>query len=115
MTDTFYFKRLDAKLDGQPLALPPDTADHVNNRDRVIIDVKLTPGQHVLSSLIEYQGNGYGSSSYLKGYKFEIRSIRKFVARERGELVIVGYEQGGKDGPIEERPAVRYEERTYSP
>jgi hypothetical protein len=71
------------------------------------------PGDHTLQFLIEYQGNGYGIFSYLKGYKFEIRSSRSFTALE-GKTVsirVIGWEQGGPTTPIEEKPAVRYTEK----
>ncbi|MEM9691107.1 MAG: hypothetical protein AAGA56_01055, partial [Myxococcota bacterium] len=59
------------------------------------------------------QGNGYGVFSYLRGYRFEVRSSHSFTAVEgkTTRLRILAYEKGGVTTPIEERPAVRYLEK----
>jgi hypothetical protein len=72
------------------------------------------PGDHTLQIKLEYQGNGYGIFSYLKGYKFEVTSSRSFTALEGKtiRLTVIGYEQGGPTTPLEEKPAVRFVEKT---
>ena len=62
---------------------------------------------------LEYRGNGYGIFSYLKGYRFKVRSSYSFTAPE-GRMValrVIAYEKGGPTAPLEERPAIRYLER----
>jgi hypothetical protein len=51
--------------------------------------------------------------SYLKGYHFEARSSHSFTAVEGKTLTlqIVAYEKGGVTTPLEERPAVRFNEK----
>ncbi len=62
---------------------------------------------------LEYRGHGYGIFSYLKGYRFRVRSSYTFSAPEGKAITIrvVGYEKGGPTAPLEERPAIRYMER----
>ena len=42
----------------------------------------IQPGSHTLSVALIYQGNGFGVFSYLKGYKFNVKSSHTFVAGE---------------------------------
>ena len=84
--------------------------------DREEFDVyngSIVPGEHTLTVNLEYRGHGYGIFSYLKGYRFKVRSSYSFSAPE-GKAVnlrVVAYEKGGPTAPLEERPAIRYQER----
>jgi len=114
MSSAFRLKRLVALYDGAPLATKTDETDQIGDQKEIPLYAELVqPGDHTLQVLIEYQGNGYGIFSYLKGYKFEVRSSRSFTAIEGKtiQLRVIGYEQGGPTTPLEERPAVRYVER----
>ena len=114
MSSAFRLKRIVALYDGAPLATKTDETDQIGDQKEIPLYAELVqPGDHTLQVLIEYQGNGYGIFSYLKGYKFEVRSSRSFTAIEGKtiQLRVIGYEQGGPTTPLEERPAVRYVER----
>ncbi len=78
-----------------------------------IFNGSIVPGEHNLSVNLEYRGHGYGIFSYLKGYRFRVRSSYGFSAPEGKAITIrvVGYEKGGPTAPLEERPAIRYIER----
>lgn len=69
-----------------------------------------------LQVLVNLQGNGYGVFSYLRGYRFEVRSSHSFTAVEGKtiNLQAVAYEKGGVTTPLEERPAIRYVEKVTS-
>jgi hypothetical protein len=73
----------------------------------------IVPGEHTLTVNLEYRGHGYGVFSYLKGYRFKVRSNYTFAVPEGrvSTVHVVGYEKGGPSTPLEERPAVRYIER----
>jgi hypothetical protein len=73
----------------------------------------IPPGDHTVQVQLQLQGNGYGVFSYLRGYKFEVRSSHSFTAVEGKtvSLQAVAYEKGGVTTPLEERPAVRYVEK----
>lgn len=74
----------------------------------------IVPGEHSVTVNLEYRGHGYGIFSYLKGYRFRVRSSHSFTAPENERITIrvVGYEKGGPTAPLEERPAIRYAEET---
>lgn len=76
----------------------------------------IPPGDHTVQVLLQLQGNGYGVFSYLKGYKFEVRSTHSFTATEGKTMTlqVIGYEKGGVTTPLEERPAIRFFEKVTS-
>ncbi|MEZ4337585.1 MAG: hypothetical protein R3B82_13280 [Sandaracinaceae bacterium] len=65
---------------------------------------------------LEYRGHRCRIFSYLKGYRFRVRSNYSFSAPEGKAITIrvVGYEKGGPTAPLEERPAVATSERLES-
>ncbi len=114
MSSAFRLRRIVALYDGAPLATKTDERDQIGDQKEIPLYAELVqPGDHTVQVLLEYQGNGYGIFSYLKGYKFEVRSSRSFTAIEGKtlQLRIVGYEQGGPTTPLEERPAIRFVEK----
>jgi hypothetical protein len=76
----------------------------------------IPPGDHTLQVLLQLQGNGYGVFSYLRGYRFEVRSSHSFTAVEgkTTQLQAIAYEKGGVTTPLEERPAIRYTEKAVA-
>jgi hypothetical protein len=70
----------------------------------------IQPGSHTLSVQLMYQGHGFGVFSYLKGYKFNVRSSHTFVAAEGRStaVVVAGYEKGGATTNMEDKPAVDF-------
>lgn len=81
-----------------------------------IINGSVPPGDHTVQVLVSLQGNGYGVFSYLRGYRFEVRSSHSFTAVE-GKTINLDttvYEKGGVTTPLEERPAIRYVEKVAS-
>jgi len=81
-----------------------------------IINGSVPPGDHTVQVLVNLQGNGYGVFSYLRGYRFEVRSSHSFTAVE-GKTINLDttvYEKGGVTTPLEERPAIRYVEKVAS-
>lgn len=81
-----------------------------------IFNGSIPPGDHLVQVLVNLRGNGYGVFSYLRGYKFEVRSSHSFTAVEGKTtgLRVVAYEKGGATTPLEERPAVRYLEKVVA-
>lgn len=75
-----------------------------------VFNGSIVPGEHSLTTNLEYRGHGYGIFSYLKGYRFRVRSSHTFSAPEgrRVTVRVVAYEKGGPTAPLEERPDVRY-------
>jgi hypothetical protein len=111
MGSSFRFDRIVILLDGAPVLTPEQhdaIRDHVRKGESAAIGIGVAPGDHKLQVLVVFTGDGQGSSSYLKGYKFEIRSSRSFTAAPDGEVKIIAYEQDAS--ALEERPALRYAE-----
>ncbi len=81
-----------------------------------IFNGSIPPGDHTMQVLINLQGNGYGVFSYLRGFRFEVRSSHSFTALEGKtvSLQAIAYESGGVTTPLEERPAIRYVEKVTS-
>lgn len=101
-------------LDGAPIFNRSDEEGALGDRNEFdVYNGSIVPGEHTLTVNLEYRGHGYGIFSYLKGYRFKVRSSYTFSAPE-GKAVhlrVVAYEKGGPTAPLEERPAVRYQER----
>ena len=70
----------------------------------------IQPGSHTLSVALTYQGNGFGVFSYLKGYKFNVKSSHTFVAGESKStnITVVGYEKGNITTQLSDKPAVDF-------
>lgn len=99
------------EFDDLRLSLDHESALGAATRDRIRTSVragtratwgtKVTPGDHLLQALVMYSGTTAQN-------KYQIRSSRTFNANETAEVVLIAYEAA--DRPLEERPAVRYEE-----
>jgi hypothetical protein len=70
----------------------------------------IQPGSHTLSVSMMYQGNGFGVFSYLKGYKFNVKSSHTFVAGEAKTtgITVVGYEKGNITTKMDDRPQIDF-------
>lgn len=105
-------------LDGAPIFNRADEEGGLSERTEFdVYNGAIVPGEHTLTVNLEYRGHGYGIFSYLKGYRFKVRSSYSFSAPE-GKAVnlrVVAYEKGGPTAPLEERPAIRYQERVGEP
>jgi hypothetical protein len=101
-------------LDGAPILNRADEEGGLSEKTEFdVYNGSIVPGEHTLTVNLEYRGNGYGIFSYLKGYRFKVRSSYSFSAPE-GKAVnlrVVAYEKGGPTAPLEERPAISYQER----
>lgn len=100
-------------LDGARLFSKADEEGSLGEQQEFeIYNGSIVPGEHNITANLEYRGHGYGIFSYLKGYRFRVRSSYTFSAPEGKRITIrvVGYEKGGPTAPLEERPAVRYME-----
>ncbi|MGE0323957.1 MAG: hypothetical protein AB7S68_16715 [Polyangiaceae bacterium] len=85
-------------------------------REIPIFSGSITPGDHTLQTLVQLRGHGYGVFSYLRGYRFEVKSSHSFTVTEGKtiRLDVVAWEKGGVTTPLEQRPAVRYVEKLAS-
>lgn len=84
-----------------------------DQREIPIFNGPIPPGDHTVQVVLNFQGNGYGAFTYLKGYKFEVKSAHAFTAVEGKTLVLTStsLEKGGVTTPLEQRPAIEWNER----
>lgn len=111
MGSTFRLVRATYSLDGVAVATRvDDNGSLADQQSFAVYNGRVTSGEHTLTVNLEYQGNGYGIFSYLRGYAFRARSVQNFQVPEGRalRLQVVGYERGGSTTAVEERPAIRY-------
>jgi len=115
MSSSYRLVKVQYALDGARIFNKADEEGPLGDQTEFeVYNGSIVPGDHNVTVNLEYRGNGYGIFSYLKGYRFRVRSSYTFNAPEgKGVTIrVVGYEKGGPTAPLEERPAVRYMERT---
>lgn len=117
LSDAFIVTRALFVLDGAVQYNKSDQSGALSDQPEIpIFNGAIPPGDHTLQVLVNLQGHGYGVFSYLRGYKFEVRSNHSFTAVEGKTVTLdaISYEKGSVTTPIEERPAVRYNEKIQS-
>lgn len=105
----FNMRRALYSLDGSRIFNESDESGSLSERDQIeLYNGSITPGNHNLSVLLEFQGSGYGVFSYMEGYKFKLKDSCQFKAPEgKNTLVRVRIvDRGGALASIEERPAI---------
>jgi len=98
-------------LDGVQIFSKADESGRLSEMGEFdIYNGAIQPGSHTLSVVMLYQGNGFGVFSYLKGYKFKVRSSYNFVAGEAKTtgITVVGYEKGNLTTDMNDRPQVDF-------
>jgi hypothetical protein len=81
-------------LDGAPIFNRADEEGGLSDKDQFdVYNGSIVPGEHTLTVTLEYRGHGYGVFSYLKGYRFKVRSSYSFTAPEGKavDLHVVAY------------------------
>jgi len=94
-----------------------DTGALADQKDIPIYSGSITPGDHTMSALLTFQGNGYGVFTYLRGYKFEVKSSHSFTAVEGKTLSVTtatSYESGGVTTPLQDRPKIEWKEKVQA-
>ncbi|MFO0592272.1 MAG: hypothetical protein U0441_32305 [Polyangiaceae bacterium] len=117
LSSAFRITRVLVVLDGAVQYNKTDQSGSLSEQPEIpIFNGSIPPGDHTVQVLVNLQGNGYGVFSYLRGYKFEVRSSHSFTAVEGKtvQLQVLAYEKGGVTTPLEERPAIRYAEKVVS-
>jgi hypothetical protein len=84
-----------------------------DQKDIPVYSGSVPPGDHTIQVSLTFQGNGFGVFSYLRGYKFEVKSSHSFTALEGKQLTVTAtsYEKGGPTTPLEQRPTVEWHEK----
>jgi hypothetical protein len=117
LSDAFRVTRALFVLDGAVQYNKTDQSGALSEQNEIpIFNGSIPPGDHTMQVLINLQGNGYGVFSYLRGYRFEVRSSHSFSAVEGKTMQVdaIAYEKGSVTTPLEDRPAIRYTEKVTS-
>lgn len=112
MSGLFRLQEAHYFLDGAPLKQMTDVDGSLAKAQELeLFQGQIVPGNHQLSVNLVYGGNGYGIFTYLRGYRFKIRSSYTFSAEEGKftELKVVGFESGGITTDLKDRPTIRYD------
>jgi hypothetical protein len=111
MGSSFRLVKAAYALDGvQIYAKADDTGRLSEMQEWDVYNGAIQPGSHTLSVALVYQGNGFGVFSYLKGYKFNVKSSHTFVAGESKttNITVVGYEKGNITTQLSDKPAIDF-------
>lgn len=93
-----------------------DTGALADQKEIPVFTGSIPPGDHTVSVVLTFQGNGYGVFTYLRGYKFEEKGSHSFTAVE-GKTITVGvtaFEKGGVTTPLEQRPKLEFNEKVQA-
>jgi hypothetical protein len=117
MSSAFRLTRALVVLDGAvQYNRTDDTGALADQKEIPVFSGSVPPGDHTISVLLNFQGNGYGVFTYLKGYKFEVKSSHSFTAVEGKTLSLIAtaLEKGGVTTPLEQRPGIEWQEKVQS-
>jgi hypothetical protein len=114
MSSAFLLTRALFVIDGQAQYNRADDSGALADQKEIpVYSGSMPPGDHTIQVALSFQGNGYGVFSYLRGYKFDVKSSHAFTAIEGKTLTITAtaYEKGGVTTPLEQRPNIEWQEK----
>jgi hypothetical protein len=117
MGGSFRLIKLVYALDGTQIFSRADDSDKLHDlKEMEVFSGPIAPGNHTISVLMLYRGNGYGVFAYLKNYKFTVRSSHTFTVSEgkQTQVTVVGYERGGVTTPLAKRPTIDFKVNVVS-
>jgi hypothetical protein len=111
MGSFFSLKEVVYFLDGKRIYYQDNANGLLDSRKEFeIYNGSVIPGNHALTVEMTYVGNSE-LFSYLKGYKFKLKSAYTFYAAKGRvtEVAVVGYERGGMGTDLEDKPYIKYD------
>lgn len=93
-----------------------DTGALAEQKQIPIFSGSIPPGDHTLQVVLKLRGHGYGVFSYLRGYKFNVPATHSFTVTEGKAIKLdaIVWEKGDVTTPLEERPAIRWQQTVTS-
>lgn len=93
-----------------------DTGALAEQKQIPIFSGSIPPGDHTLQVVLKLRGHGYGVFSYLRGYKFNVPATHSFTVTEGKAIKLdaIVWEKGDVTTPLEERPAIRWQQTVMS-
>ena len=117
MGTSFRLVKLVYSMDGAEIYAKADDGGALDKmKDFEVFNGSIVPGNHTVSVLMVFRGHGYGIFSYLKGYKFTVRSSHTFTAGEgrQTDLSVRAYEKGNITTELKDRPAIDFKVNLFS-
>ncbi len=114
MSSAFLLTRALFVIDGQvQYSRQDDSGALAEQKDIPVSTGSVPAGDHTINVALTFQGNGYGVFSYLRGYKFEVKSSHAFTSADGKSMKITAtaFEKGGVTTPLEQRPAIQWQEK----
>jgi hypothetical protein len=114
MSSAFLLTRALFVIDGQAQYNRQDDSGALADQKQIpIYSGSVPPGDHNIQVALTFQGNGYGVFSYLRGYKFDVKSSHAFTAIEGKTITITAtaFEKGGVTTALEQRPTIEWQEK----
>lgn len=114
MSSAFQLTRALFVVDGQIQYNRQDESGALADQKEIpIYSGSVPPGDHNIQVALTFQGSGFGVFSYLRGYKFEVKSSHAFTALEGKNLTVTAtaFEKGGVTTPLEQRPTIEWHEK----
>ena len=102
-------------LDGKQLEAKADLSGKATEKGtRSIYAGPALDGVHILTVEYVFRGHGFGVFSYLRGYRYRIRSSYRFkVTVGTGTTVrVIPFERGSAFTPLKQRLSVKYVKKT---
>ncbi len=117
MGSSFRLIKLVYAVDGAQIYAKADDSGALDEkREFEIFNGSIVPGNHTISVQMIFRGHGYGIFSYLKGYKFTVRSSHTFTAGEGRQtgITVRAYEKGNITTELKDRPAVKFDVNLFA-
>lgn len=117
MGSSFKLVKLVYAVDGAQIYSKADEDGGLDaKREFEVFNGSIVPGNHTISVLMVFRGHGYGIFSYLKGYKFTVRSSHTFTAGEGRQTAITvrAFEKGNVTTDLKDRPAIKFDVQLFS-
>jgi hypothetical protein len=111
MGSSFRLVKAGFALDGVQIYSKSDDSGHLADMtDFDIYNGAIQPGSHTLTAVLQFQGNGFGVFSYLKGYHFNAHGSHTFVAGESKttNITVRGYEKGSVTTQLQDKPDIQF-------
>ena len=111
MGSSFRLAKLVYAVDGAQIFSKTDESGALDEKKKFeVFNGSIVPGNHTISVMMVFRGHGYGIFSYLKGYKFTVRSSHTFTAGEgrQTSVTVRAYEKGNITTELKDRPAVDF-------
>jgi hypothetical protein len=117
MGSSFRLIKLVYAVDGAQIYAKADDSGALDEkREFEIFNGSIVPGNHTISVQMIFRGHGYGIFSYLKGYKFTVRSSHTFTAGEGRQtgITVKAYEKGNLTTELKDRPAIKFDVNLFA-